>query len=266
MGPSGIQGPTGSTGTTGSTGIYGKTGALGYTGPTGNTGLQGPTGVKGFTGPTGLPIFTNLQIFNFNSYTPVALVVPFPIDNTTNVILTKDMLNSSMAAPEIQQVSSGGQFKYVAKDGTSKALVNLNVNLMVSYANSPNVELVCLVFTGIPTASSKPRQTYPPFGYWTPGVVSMGTGSAGSLNYLLTGDASFILNTGDSFVIQISNTIENSWSIVQGTLTVEKMPILVGGNIIGIPNYPLPPLRKSLVNVKKGRATPRGSKRKTAKK
>jgi len=112
-------------------------------------------------------------------------------------------------------------------------------------SSSPGIRVRCLVFSGL---STTPRITYPYGGFWTAGPTTMS-----GTQYLIPGTASFILNTGDSFVIQYQNTAANAWNIVSGNIVVEKLPVMIGGKMFGISPHPLPKIRRASVRVKKGR-------------
>jgi hypothetical protein len=72
----------------------------------------------------------------------------------------------------------------------------------------------------------------------------------GGTQYLIPGTASFILNTGDSFVVQYQNAVANAWNIVSGNIVVEKFPVMIGGKMFGISPHPLPKIRRTSVRVK----------------
>ena len=123
IGPAGEPGPTGQPGPSGQTGP---------TGPTGGTGPIGQTGPIGIQGPTGPPLLTNLQIYNIPATANLGTVTFSRIPTTalSNLIVSKDTVNSSQTPSEVEQQGSNAYFIYRANDGISKALINLTINIV----------------------------------------------------------------------------------------------------------------------------------------
>ncbi len=102
-GPDGPQGPAGPTGATGPQGVSGVAGATGPQGVSGATGATGPQGISGVAGPQGpmgnanvvytawkTPTYDIFSAFTDNS------AVYLSNQNTTNALLTKDVIDKSI--------------------------------------------------------------------------------------------------------------------------------------------------------------------------
>jgi len=155
----------------------------------------------------------------------------------------------SSGTSESTLASNYSVYKYTANDGASSALVNLSVNMVVSYLNSPNIQIQCQVYSGLYYVGSVPYQVFPSLNsYWTPSGVAIGVQSTVSDNmYLLKGKASFKVQNGDSIVIQASNTANNPWSILGGSITITKQAIQAGGRTTIVSTDPRRKTRAALV-------------------
>ena len=163
--------------------------------------LFGATNLLGTT-------LTHLQTFTVR--TSPAYSVPTTVPTaviTTFVPFTLDSANSSATAAEVGY--SGGVFTYVASDGASRAMINLTIN--VSAALTFNMRY--LVFG----STSTPKITGPT-------IPASGTSTA----WGLTMKASFILNSGDKFILQAWATTATEF-LTGSTLIVEKLPVAQGG-------------------------------------
>jgi hypothetical protein len=161
--------------------------------------LFGSTNLLGTT-------LTHLQTFT-TAYTMVAAASALAL--TPFVSFTKDNTNSSAAAAEVVYTTADGQFTYSAADGTSKAMINLTINV----AAAATFNMRYLVFaSGVTT----PKITGPT-------IPASGTGAV----WGLTMKVSFILSNGDRFILQAwgSATTFSTGS----TLIVEKLPVAQGG-------------------------------------
>ena len=169
-------------------------------------------------GATGLlgPAQSHLQKFDVNTSQPAAWTAAPTAVNTANsyVVFIKDTANSSVATAEIAHTS--GIFTYTAADGSSRAMVNLTINITSTAAA---FSYRCVVFTGQPTTTTK--MVFPSATGW---AQSMGTANPWTSNAKF----SFILNSGDSFVLQAYGTSQSltSWA---GSIIVEKLPVAQGG-------------------------------------
>jgi hypothetical protein len=173
-------------------------------------------GATGATGPIGTTL-THLQMFNVSTTQNGSwTTVPGEV-NTVNTffLLTKDNANSSAAAAEITH--SSGVFTYNAADGTSKAMVNLTVNI-TSTASAFSYR--CVVFNGQPSTTAK--VVFPSATGW---AQSMGTANPWTSNAKF----SFIMNTGDSFLLQGYGGATQTTTSWGGSIIVEKLPVAQGG-------------------------------------
>ena len=195
---------------------------LGQRGPPTNFNLQvtlseifGGTNILGTT-------LTHLQTF-----TPIAggaqSSAPSAV-NTPILLYTKDAANSSAATPEI--VYAAGVFTYNANDSASRTMVNLTPSLTSTVGNS-GFFLRYVVFTGLPSATAKIT------GPW---IQATGVTNAWSLNSKF----SFILNNGDSFILQGYGNSLSATTVFGGSLIVEKLPVAQGGRR----RVPVSPIRK----------------------
>jgi hypothetical protein len=190
-------------------------------------------------GATGLlgPAQSHLQKFDVNTPQPAAWTgAPTAVNTASSyVIFTKDTVNSSVSAAEIAHTN--GIFTYTAADGSSRAMVNLTVNITSTVAA---FSYRCVVFTGQPSATAK--MIFPSASGWAQSMAaSAGMGAA----YPWTSNAkfSFILNSGDSYVLQAYGTGQSvtSWA---GSIIVEKLPVAQGGGGRRVPVTPIQKRRK----------------------
>jgi hypothetical protein len=158
--------------------------------------------------------------------------------NTPSLRWAIDTPNSSSAS-EITHVDTAspaaGVFTYRAVDGSSRAMVNLIMNVMNS-AGTFYTRYV--VFSGQPATTPAPRTVGP----W---IQSQGTS--------VTMKVSFLMNHLNSFILQMYGAN----GTLTGTLVVEKLPVASGGAQEGggsggssgslyrnIQVYPIPKRRK----------------------
>jgi hypothetical protein len=191
--------------------LFGATGLLGTT----LTHLQTFMTTQALTATTGEPLATNATYVSFTIADPTASV-------------------SSSTPAEITYAN--GIFTYTARDNSSRAMVNLTIN--ISAGGTFNMRY--LVFTPSSTVPKVKGPTIPASGSGTTWGLSMKT--------------SFILNSGDTFLLQ--GWAAAATSFAQGSLViVEKLPVAQGGggqrwvNIQPIPKRH--PSRKSSLRISK---------------
>lgn len=150
----------------------------------------------------------------------------------------------------LQGISNGNlitSFTYSAADGVSPALIDFNINVIIS---STVVNLIirvqCIVIRGGKIVSTFPTTT----SYWLP--VLSGTGT-----YLLSGEASFKVNHGDIIQVLYSVPVAAIWNITGGNMIIKKSPVQTGGNTMMVSMNPTPPppksfIRKSSIRIKRG--------------
>jgi hypothetical protein len=161
--------------------------------------LFGSTNLLGTT-------LTHLQTFT-TAYTMVAAASALAL--TPYVSFTKDNTNSSTATAEVVYTTADGLFTYSATDGTSKAMINLTINV----AAAATFNMRYLVFaSGVTT----PKITGPT-------IPASGTGAA----WGLTMKVSFILSNGDRFILQAWGSATPF--LAGSTVIVEKLPVAQGG-------------------------------------
>jgi len=181
---------------------------------------------------TGLlgPSQTHLQMFNVSATQGGAWTGAPGAVNTANsfFLFTIDGANSSAAAAEIAH--NGGIFTYTAIDGSSRAMVNLTVNIT---STTGVFSYRCVVFTGQPSTTA--RVTFPAASSWAQSMVPTVTPP-----WTSNAKFSFIMNSGDSFVLQGygATLTTTSWA---GSIIVEKLPVAQGG---GGRRVPVSPIRK----------------------
>ena len=185
-------------------------------------------------GATGLlgPAQSHLQKFDVNASQPAAWTAVPGAVNTANsyVIFIKDTANSSVSAAEIAHTS--GVFTYTAADGSSRAMVNLTINIT---STATAFSYRCIVFTGQPSTTAK--MVFPSASGW---AQSMGTANPWTSNAKF----SFIMNSGDSFVLQAYGGATQSLTSWAGSIIVEKLPVAQGGGGRRVPVTPIQKRRK----------------------
>ena len=183
---------------------------------------------------------THLQTFTTNATFSNTAPGASP---TPALALTKDAINSSATPAEV--VYNNGSFTYTPSDGSSRAMINLTIN--VSAGATFNMRY--LIFAA--------GQTVPKATVGTgPTIPASGTGTA----WGLTMKTSFILNAGDYFILQAWGPASANFTTLSNVI-VEKLPVAQGGgaqrwvNIQPIPKrHPTrkSSLRVSRVSTKKG--------------
>jgi hypothetical protein len=184
-----------------------------------------------FTGPS--IVGTAIQIQQYiikNPQTFPTAVAGITGVNTPSMRWTIDTPNSSSAS-EISYVdtatpAAAGIFTYTAIDGSSKAMVNLIVNI---FNTGSGFFMRYVVFPGQPALTPGPRTVGP----W---IQSQTTS--------LTMKVSFLMTHLDSFIVQMYGTA----GTLSGTLVIEKLPVASGGGQEGggsglyrnIQVYPIP--------------------------
>jgi hypothetical protein len=176
------------------------------------------------------PAQTHIQKFDVKTTgqtVPSAAIQYNSYNVSTNYLLfNKDTANSSNASAEINHLN--GVFTYVASDGSSRAMVNITLNIATTTSAFWHR---CIVFSGQPSNTNN-KMIFPSTVVWTP---SIGTGNPFTSNTKI----SFILNSTDSFVIQAYGNLGESgtWS---GTMIIEKLPVAQGGGR----RIPVSPIQK----------------------
>lgn len=184
-----------------------------------------------FAGPSIMGAAIQIQ-----QYTIMAQTLPNAVPagvNTPSVRWAIDTPNSSSAS-EISYVDTAtpaaGVFTYRARDGSSRAMVNLIMNVMNS---NGAFSMRYIVFPGQPATTTTPGPRT--VGPW---IQSQGT--------TLTMKVSFLMTHLDSFILQMWTS---STGTLTGTLVVEKLPVASGGGQEGggssglyrnIQVYPIP--------------------------
>jgi len=162
--------------------------------------LFGATNLLGTT-------LTHLQTFT-TTYTMVVAASALAL--TPYVSFTRDNTNSSTAAAEVVYTIADGLFTYTATDGTSKAMINLTINV----AAAATFNMRYLVFaSGVTT----PKITGPT-------IPASGTGTT---SWGLSMKVSFILSNGDRFILQAWGSATPF--LAGSTVIVEKLPVAQGG-------------------------------------
>ena len=108
-------------------------------------------------------------------------------------------------------------------------MINLTLDMNV-LGDKSGIQAKCVIFNN---STYTVKQQYPTTG-WTPAASFAGdAGSIKQVGYPINGNASFILNNGESFAIQITNIpSQSSVSLItSGSITIEKSPIQTGGKI-----------------------------------
>jgi hypothetical protein len=163
-----------------------------------------------FTGPS--IVGTAIQIQQYNIMAQTIPTAAPTVVNTPSLRWTIDTPNSSSAS-EISYVDTAspaaGVFTYRAVDGSSRAMVNLIMNVMNT---GSTFYIRYIVFTGQPATTTTPGPRT--VGPW---IQSVGTS--------LTMKVSFLMNHLDSFVLQMYGPA----GTLSGTLVVEKLPVASGG-------------------------------------
>ena len=150
---------------------------------------------------------THLQTFN-TTYAMTTSAPAAVIGTYATFVL--DTVNSSAFAPEVVYTTANGQFRYTATDNVSRAMINLTIN--VSAAGAFNMRY--LVFN----SSSALRITGPTI-----------PASGATTVWGLTMKVSFILNTGDIFILQAWAPLGATPFLSGSTVVVEKLPVAQGG-------------------------------------
>jgi hypothetical protein len=162
--------------------------------------LFGATNLLGTT-------LTHLQTFATGYSVPLSAAAPAAA-MTPCVSFTREAANSSAATAEVSNAS--GVFTYIAADGTSKAMINLTVNVSAPLA----FNMRYLVFNSGGTLKIT-----------GPTIPASGTGTT---SWGLSMKVSFILNSGDKFTLQAWGAATTTFS-TGSTLIVEKLPVAQGG-------------------------------------
>jgi hypothetical protein len=119
-------------------------------------------------------------------------------------------------------------YKYTSTAGETQALINLTVDMNV-YGAQSGIQARCVIFNN---STLTVRQQYPTGG-WAPAASLAGDyTSITQLGFPINGNASFVLNNGESFAIQVTNipTLPDNMSLITGgSITIEKLPIQTGG-------------------------------------
>jgi hypothetical protein len=188
--------------------------------------LFGATGLLG-TAQTHLQMFNTAEIQNgANAVWTAAPTAP----NTPSILFTRDNVNSSAAA--VAEIThNSGIFTYTAIDGSSRAMVNLTVNITSIASTAGAFSYRCAVFTGQPSTTAK---MVFPLGGW---AQSMGSVTPWTSNAKF----SFIMNSGDSFLLQAYGGSTQTTGTWRGSIIVEKFPVAQGG---GGRRVPVSPIRK----------------------
>jgi hypothetical protein len=159
---------------------------------------------------------THLQTFTYMAspnVLPTTASLPTGTNLTAQRVRTvpfqKDTSNSSSAQAEITY--NGGVFTYAANDGASKAMVNLIIYMYCAGASAFTIRTLTFDIAGNLKGTL----------ISAPSVTSTG----GTVNMKL----SFLLNSGDSFLLQASGGTSSNVTLDSGSVVVEKLPVAQGG-------------------------------------
>jgi hypothetical protein len=161
--------------------------------------IFGATGLLGTT-------LTHLQTFRTTATALPGTTQPSAVI-TNNLQFLFDAQNSSSSNAEVRY--DNGIFTYTASDNVSRAMINLTINVV----SSAPFNMTYLVF---PSSGTTAKITGPT-------IPASGSGTT----YGLTMKVSFIMSTGDKFILQAwGNTVAFTNGSV---IVVEKLPVAQGG-------------------------------------